>query len=155
MKKSELRKLIREVISEQTNPMCYYCLTEAIDTGITMGWDGSPLDPVIGPGIVQGISNMDVLQSTNAFGPNNCITNDYGYEIGSNGGPMFGTFNPAIIDSCNNTGTSTTGTIGKPDALKDPGNLYTNYANKPKKAVAPASKGKRNAPPRKTPPRRR
>ena len=90
MKKSELRKLIREILQEQSNGQCYYCLSTQVDTGVGL----------VGSGIVQGESYMDALQSTQMFGPNNCITETYGYNIGTNGGPMFGTFNPAIVDSC-------------------------------------------------------
>ena len=108
MKKSELRKIIRSVISEQfkntsrrggDNPMCNYCLSEAIDTGITTDWNGNPIDPIVGPGPFQAPAYNDPT-SPMGSGPAGCITLNYGYEIWSNGGPMFGSFYTSTYDNC-------------------------------------------------------
>ena len=108
MKKSELRKIIRRTISEQfnntprsggDNPMCNYCLSEAIDTGITTDWSGNSIDPIVGPGPFQAPAYNDPT-SPMGSGPAGCITLNYGYEIWSNGGPMFGSFYTSTYDNC-------------------------------------------------------
>ena len=94
MKRSQLRKLIREtIIKEQVitdtdgNDLCHYCLDQSYDTGVTVDWFGNPQNPIVGPGgfsaqLYGGEEGGQFPGGVSPFPGNGCISNTYGFQIG-------------------------------------------------------------------------